>query len=219
MNWLFFVFLALVVLSAVGGYRKGLIRTVVSMVSLVLVLIIASLLTPVLGTVICENTQIDEKLEVKCKELLEEKSKEEKEDSEGGKLSILPFPDSVKEKLDELEQKNENLPANLASLIVSIMTFLVSAVLALLLIKLILRLTDMIAAFPLIGQANRLGGLLLGVARGILWIWFIFMVVSLLGGAEWAGFLMKGIQGDKVLSYLYNNNWLWLGITYAFTGA
>lgn len=219
MNWLFFVFLALVVLSAVGGYRKGLIRTVVSMVSLVLVLIIASLLTPVLSTVVCDHTEIDEKLEVKCKDLIEEKLKQGKVDSAEGLLDSLPFPDSVKDKLEKLEEKSKNLPANLASLIVSVMTFLVSAVIALLIIKLLLRLTDMVAAFPLIGQANRLGGLLLGAARGFLWVLVLFMALSLFSNAEWAGFLIKEIHGDKVLSYLYDNNWLWMGIVYAFTGA
>ena len=37
MNWLRYVLLAVCILSALAGYRKGLVRTVLSMVSLILV--------------------------------------------------------------------------------------------------------------------------------------------------------------------------------------
>ena len=46
MNWLRYVLLAVCILSALAGYRKGLVRTVLSMVFLILVTGLAIWMNP-----------------------------------------------------------------------------------------------------------------------------------------------------------------------------
>ena len=46
MNWLRYVLLAVCILSALAGYQKGLVRTVLSMVSLILVTGLAIWMNP-----------------------------------------------------------------------------------------------------------------------------------------------------------------------------
>ena len=49
MNWLFWVLLVFTVLSVIRGGRKGFVRTAVSMVSLILVMVIAAWVNPYVG--------------------------------------------------------------------------------------------------------------------------------------------------------------------------
>ncbi len=57
MNWLRYVLLAVCILSALAGYRKGLVRTVLSMVSLILVTGLAIWMNPYVTDVLNDNAQ------------------------------------------------------------------------------------------------------------------------------------------------------------------
>ena len=58
MNWLRYVLLAVCILSALAGYRKGLVRTVLSMVSLILVTGLAIWMNPYVTDVLNERTTL-----------------------------------------------------------------------------------------------------------------------------------------------------------------
>lgn len=70
MNWLFWVLLVFTVLSVIRGGRKGFVRTAVSMVSLILVMVIAAWVNPYVGRFLRESTpvyQFVEKRSDKCR--------------------------------------------------------------------------------------------------------------------------------------------------------
>ena len=58
MNWLRYVLLAVCILSTLAGYRKGLVRTVLSMVSLILVTGLAIWMNPYVTDVLNERTEL-----------------------------------------------------------------------------------------------------------------------------------------------------------------
>ena len=63
MNWLRYVLLAVCILSALAGYRKGLVRTVLSMVSLILVTGLAIWMNPYVTDVLNERTTLPQYVE------------------------------------------------------------------------------------------------------------------------------------------------------------
>ena len=63
MNWLRYVLLAVCILSALAGYRKGLVRTVLSMVSLILVTGLAIWMNPYVTDVLNERTTLPQWVE------------------------------------------------------------------------------------------------------------------------------------------------------------
>ena len=71
MNWLRYVLLAVCILSALAGYRKGLVRTVLSMVSLILVTGLAIWMNPYVTDVLNERTTLPQYVEKKCLETFE----------------------------------------------------------------------------------------------------------------------------------------------------
>lgn len=72
MNWLLVIILIVVALSAVIGYYRGFVRTVLSMVFLILVMILSGWISPYIGNALEEHTQITETIRSACTELLED---------------------------------------------------------------------------------------------------------------------------------------------------
>ena len=74
------------------------------------------------------------------------------------------------------------------------------------LMQLILFAVDMMTELPVVGLVNRLGGFALGLLQGIIWIWVIFLIITVLCNTVVGSYLIETIKGDKVLSVLYNSN-------------
>ena len=71
MNWLRYVLLAVCFLSALAGYRKGLVKTVLSMVFLILVTGMAIWMNPYVTKMLNERTELPQYVEKKCLETFE----------------------------------------------------------------------------------------------------------------------------------------------------
>ena len=72
MNWLLLVILIVIILSAAAGYRRGFVRTVLSMVFLILVMVVSGWISPYISDALKEHTQITETIRTSCTEMLEE---------------------------------------------------------------------------------------------------------------------------------------------------
>lgn len=105
MSWLTFVLLALVLIFAIQGFRKGLLRMVISMVFFLMVLGVTSWLNPYISDFVREHTNWQSGIEEKCNQILLEQL-EGREDLQSitGQVSYieeLPLPQTVKDKLTE----------------------------------------------------------------------------------------------------------------------
>ena len=105
MSWLTFVLLALVLIFAIQGFRKGLLRMVISMVFFLMVLGVTSWLNPYISDFVREHTSWQSGIEEKCNQILLEQL-EGREDLQSitGQVSYieeLPLPQTVKDKLME----------------------------------------------------------------------------------------------------------------------
>ncbi|MCI5700131.1 MAG: CvpA family protein [Lachnospiraceae bacterium] len=207
---------------AVRGFRRGLVRTAISMVSVLLIMTIVSGISPLVSDVLEKQTVIKVKIEEKCEAALEDVLQGRTEPGKSEQISIieeLPIPMLLKEEL--LENNNRviydmlsvdtfagYLAAFLASAIVQILVFLISFIAASIILKVITNILDLFANLPILGGINRLGGFMLGIISGLLYLWVFFLLITLFGGTEVGAYLLKEIAGDKLLDYLYENNLL-----------
>lgn len=222
MSWLFWILLAVFVLSIVQGIRKGMVRTAISMVSFLLVLLAVSWLNPYVSGYIRENTQWQESIEKKTAEMLENSFQETPQwDQEQQEAFIqeLPMPELIQKLLTEnntaekyqalaAETFAEYISGYLAYGIVNGIAFVISFIIATILIRLILYAVDVLTQLPVIHGLNRLGGGVLGAVQGILWIWIIFLVITVLYDTSAGRVLMDQIMADPVLTWIYNRNLL-----------
>lgn len=225
MSWLFWILLVLFALSVIQGARRGLVRTAVSMVFFILVIVAVSWLNPYVSDFIRQKTNWQEQIQGKTESLLAEglweEAPEGQEDTGAQEEFIreLPLPDGMKDMLIEnntlegyqtlaAESFAEYLSGYIAYGIVNGIAFIISFVIAIVLIRLILYAVDLLTELPVISGINRLGGAVLGAVQGLLWLWIIFLVITLLYDTAVGGILMDQIHGDPVLNWLYDRNYL-----------
>ena len=66
MNWVLIVVMLLLIWEMMRGYRRGLLRTIYSLVSWVIVLVIVTLATPHIDAYLIEHTTLYDKIEAYC---------------------------------------------------------------------------------------------------------------------------------------------------------
>ena len=59
---------------------------------------------------------------------------------------------------------------------------------------------------PLIGGMNRIAGGAVGVGIGILMVWILFLLVTIVYDTSLGQTCFEQIETSKILSYLYDNN-------------
>lgn len=127
------------------------------------------------------------------------------------------FPKFVKEAL--LENNNAavydmlgvtSFPAYAASYIakiaVNILAFLVTFILAIILVRSLLVAVDIIGELPVIGTLNHMGGAVLGFAVALILVWIIFLVLTIMYSTEIGAQCLEMIENDQILTMLYQWN-------------
>lgn len=223
MSWLTFVLLALVLIFAIQGFQKGLLRMALSMVFFLLVLGVTSWLNPYISNFVRENTRWQSDIEEKCNQvLLEQMEGREDLQSITGQVSYieeLPLPQTVKEKLMEnnnteiyrrlaVETFVDYLGKYLSYAIINGICFLISFVIATILMYMILYAVDILTSLPVVGTLNRIGGICIGCVQGLIWIWVFFLIVTMLYDTQIGIYLRDQIQSDQILTWIYEHNML-----------
>lgn len=220
MSWLFWVLLVLVLIFAIQGFRKGLIRTAFAMFFFVLVIFITTWVTPYISQYIRTHTKWENRIEQKCENVIMQTIGNQEGLSLNAQLAFieeLPLPQTVK---DEMIENNNNeiysqlaiasfgeyVSGFIASGIMNGITFVIAFIVAILLMQMILFAIDILTELPVVGFANRLGGFLLGSLQGIIWVWIIFLVITMLCNTVVGKYMIETIKEDTILAVLYNNN-------------
>ena len=102
----------------------------------------------------------------------------------------------------------EYVAAYLANMAVNILAVLITFVLSLLLCRLLSGLLGFINKLPVIGGLNRVLGVVLGVAVGLIVIWSILLLFTFLGLTTRFASLTQMIEESKLSFFLYKHNLL-----------
>lgn len=108
------------------------------------------------------------------------------------------FNSGVSTFLKEKTPLYETLQGNINGL-----SYLISYVMASLAIKAASCILDIIAGLPLINTANRFTGALIGLLKGIVFIWLAFLFITVLYSTDIGKQGLDLIQKDSFLSVLY----------------
>ena len=132
-------------------------------------------------------------------------------------IESLPLPQSIRDQMESFNNANGYLKLGatdfgsyiinyIASLIMNILAYAVTLLITWLIIRLILGTLSVFRHLPIIGSADHLLGLLLGLIQGILIIWGLFLILSLFSTSEIGSGLMREVNNSPFLSLLYNSN-------------
>lgn len=189
------IIILIILLCTFIGYKRGLVKTAINILSFFIALIISIMLYKTVGNIVINNTTVDDNLEnlISSKVLIE--NYEEKYD-------FLP-----KSLLKDGENNVNEMAKVLTEKIIYIISFIVLFIalkIALIFAKF---LADIITKLPIIKQFDKLGGVIYGVAKGFIIVTVIFAVVFMITPMIDSKYI-NVINDSTIGSFMYNHNLL-----------
>ena len=213
MNLMLLAFLAIVLLCALLGYHRGLLKSALSAIGIVGAILLANLLNPYVRTFICEHTGIREEV----RQRIELGLNADQLDVQGsvygkeGYLENTDLPeivknyirssDSIRKGQETLSEYVQDVVDYLTDMVVSGIAYITTVLLVALGLIIALALSNLVSVIPVVG-----GGIVFGFAQSILIVWGLMLVITLFSAFSWGTDMMKMIDESKILTFVYKKN-------------
>lgn len=232
MNTLLLVVGIIFLVSVLVGYKKGLLKILASLVATLVCIILVMMISPSVSKWIQESTSLRETVQNKCVEILapDGATKEEvlqadvSKDNQITMIEGAELPEIFRQML--LENNNsevyaalgvqtfgEYIGAYIAKVIADVIAFLVTFVAVFIIVRVLIGMLGFIDKLPLIGGVNHLIGGVIGAGMGILIIWILFIIITLLYNTSLGAACLTNIADSTILTKLYEGNLLMNYIT------
>ncbi|MCQ2538173.1 MAG: CvpA family protein [Lachnospiraceae bacterium] len=96
----------------------------------------------------------------------------------------------------------------LTTVIISALGFIITFIVVSIVVFIIGKILDVISKLPGLKSLNKLLGGVAGFSEALLIIWLLFMIVTLISSSELGQSMLKMINDSKLLSFIYENNWI-----------
>ena len=227
MNILLIVVGIIFLLSVLRCYKKGLIKIVASLLATLVCFLLVTLISPHVSEWIQTSTPLKGVVQEKCAEMfgmeantnLETMGSELSRDEQMELIQKAGLPEILQDMLWENNNSEvyEALGVNsfvgyiggyIAKVIADILAFLITFIVAFIAIRLVIGMLGFIDKIPLVGKTNHLLGGVVGAGVGILAIWILFAVITLLYNTSFGASCLDSIAESDILTWLYDNNLL-----------
>jgi uncharacterized membrane protein required for colicin V production len=219
-TWLGLAVLVLLAFSMADGYRRGFVKEVVSVLLVLLSVVVVWMINPYVNTFIRENTSVYEKIQNVSESFVESLANgndtmdEEQQDE---LISGMGLPGLLQNGITENNTAAvyQQLAVNtfggyvsryLANIAVNCLSFLISYILASVLIRVFAYALDILARLPVVRGINKLAGALIGGGKCIIFVWVAMLVLTILCNTKIGQKGLGLIRGDTVLNFLYDKN-------------
>ena len=224
------IVLDLIVLASIGlsiflGYKQGLVGVAYKILSFVVAIVLAFVLSGPVSNFIIENTELDETIHNTIQGTLESKKGEEtntientidnttaEENKAENNVSAV-ITDYLAEQVkktaaDTQDQVAVSVADGLTNNIVYALTFIGIFIVARILLIVIKFFAEALADLPLIKQFNYAGGIAYGILRGLFIVFLFFAIISLLASIANINGFLEIINSSIISKFAYNNNLL-----------
>lgn len=197
--------IVILALSALYGYKRGFVHIVLSMVAMLVTFILAGLLTVPVSAMIKSATPLYDHIEKSVSELVAENN------VDINSISNLGLPKNIEEKIMEgageaLGNFNEYIVDTLSDMLLKALTFFGLIIVIYIIVRIVIVICDFISKLPVINSINKTGGLVVGIAQGLLVVWIACLVVTAFSDKSWAQEVFRQINGNPLLTFIYDNN-------------
>ena len=186
------ILVAIILLSAFLGYKKGLVKLGAKLFAGIIAIILTIIIYKPVSQMIINNTGIDEKIEgiiiENTENFINKKTQEENVITENIENKILP------------EQAK-----NIAKSTVYIATALILFLVVKIALSIIISLIGFIAELPILKQFNEVGGLAYGLIRGCLIAIICILIMGVITKINPENALNEKIQDSHLTKIIYQN--------------
>jgi len=233
MNKLLLVVGAIFLISMIVGYIRGFLKIALSLTITIASIFLVIAITPHISGWIQESTTIGETVQTKMAEMFEVPEGMTGHDlstveiSREQQISLIEgagLPSVIRDML--LENNNNEvyealgvtsfvdyIGAYITKLIADIIAFLVAWIAVTIISRVLMGVIGVIGKIPVIGGVNKIAGAVVGITIGLIIVWILFILVTLLYNTAVGQACMQDIVASQILTKLYDGNILMKFIT------
>lgn len=186
------ILVAILLLSTFLGYKKGLVKLGAKLFAGIIAIIITIVAYKPVSGMIIKNTTIDEKIE---EAIIQNTTNYIDEKSQGSNI----VTDNIENQI--LPEQAKNIAQGAVYAVTAIVLFIVIKIL----LGIIVSLLDFVANLPILKQFNEIGGIIYGIARGILMIGIIVLLMGVYTKINPESNLNEKIQDTFLTKIVYEN--------------
>lgn len=153
------------------GYRKGLVRMSVNIVSIVVSLIATRMLLPTVQSWIDQNPVLRELVAQRVEKIAF---------GEGPAAGAASESVDLFYQLLGLDKLTDYIADRITGMLVSVITFVLLLIVVTLLVKLVFAILQRVVELPVLNFMNRTLGAVLGLVESIVYVWIFLIVISFL---------------------------------------
>ena len=211
------IIIAIISLCTFIGYKRGLIKVAINILGFFLAIIISLILYNPVSNFIINNTQIKNNIKQSISGtvesyVIEETAEDEEQVEEKNESKIISnyINNFVKEEKQKVENTKKQMIENISDTVAVNIIKVGSAILVFIIAKIILLVikifADEIGKLPIIKQFNEAGGLVYGILQGMLIIYIVLAIISLIAPSVQDSMILDAINNSTIGKFLYNNN-------------
>lgn len=218
-NWLLIAVAAILIGFTINGRRIGFIRTVFTLFSTIIAIMLTVWISPVINKQVQQNEKFMDYTTKKISKMIDFTGAGNKITDEMNFIDKLPVPKIMREALVENNNKEvyktmavknfkEYICESISRMIINSAVFMAVFLVISITLGIICLALDIISKLPVINGLNKTAGLLAGFIQGIVIVWIGFLILTAFAGTKSGQEIFELINGNTFLSILYNNNML-----------
>lgn len=225
MNALFILVTIIFAAAAFIGYKQGLIKILVSLLATLIMFTVVTMLTPYVSNFIRQVTPLEKMVETKVADafMVDGHSTANFNELDLPKDAQIALVESAElpELFREMLLTNNNneayetlgvttfgayVAAYISKVIADVIAFLVILVALLVVFPIVIKALGIINKLPVIGGMNRLAGVALGLCIGLVVVWVVFVLLTLIYDTSLGKLCFENIESSAMLKTLYDKN-------------
>ena len=216
LTWFGIVILLILILFIWMGYRRGFIREIVSFFFVFLSLSLAWAINPYINDFLISETPVYSTIQETCTDFVQKQSSDLENEMESSSQFIdgLNLPEILRKNIEKnnntenyaelsVNTLTEYVSGYLARTIVNGLSYVLAYILATIGIRIVVYILNLIAGLPILKTANKLTGGLVGFVKGLVFIWILFLILTVLCSTEIGKTSLELIEKDSLLIVIY----------------
>ena len=205
LTWAGVITILFLAAACVRGYRRGLIKELVSLVCVFLSMAIVWLINPYVNEFIRENTSIYEKVQESCREFVGEEYSTWTGSGES-QTGLVQNNNSDSYQYLAVTTFSDYIAQYLARMAVNGISFLISLLMSTIMVRSITWMLNLVTRLPVLHGMNKVAGALLGAVKFLIVIWIIFLALTIVCNTKAGEAALQIIKKDCILSFIYDRD-------------
>lgn len=203
------IIVAVILMFMFIGYKKGLTGSLIKLLSFAIAVVVALVFYKPLANTIINKTVIDDNIKTAIVETLNKNSTEEVKTEENKENTnfMQNIENSISKQANEA--KNEIIEQTVSQTTETVIyagSLLVLFIGARCALGIVSMFVKQITKLPIIKQVDKTGGIIYGIAEGLIIVYVVFAIISLLSVMWTENNVTLAISKSFIGSMLYNNN-------------